>query len=128
MTDYTIITDNGFSRHDWDDQSYLELNGDDDLAEVDINFDQVSRIIITFGGAHDGRGFSLGRALREMGFKGQLRAKGPLVTDQWRHLTQTGFDSLMLTPAQVEKMPLEAWQEVQELDLPNYQARVFAKT
>ena len=127
MTVYTIITDDGFSRHDWDEKSCLELNGDDDLAELDFNLDRVSRIIITFGGAHDGRGFSLGRALREMGFKGHLRAKGPLVTDQWRHLKQTGFDSLMLTPTQVEKMPLSAWQEVQELDLPNYQARVFAK-
>ena len=126
MTEYKIVTDQGFQVDDWDEASVLQLNGEDDASHAVQRLDGVENILITFGGGHDGRGFSLARQLREAGFKGHIRAKGPLVTDQWRHLRQTGFDSLMLSPEQVEKMPLSAWQDVQDITLPNYQRRVFS--
>ena len=128
MAEYTIVTDQGFQANDWDEASVLLLNGEDDESHAVQRLDGVENILITFGGAHDGRGFSLARKLREAGFKGHIRAKGPLVTDQWRHLRQTGFDSLMLSAEQVEKMPLSAWQDVQNISLPNYQRRVFSAT
>ena len=126
MTEYKIVTEQGFQVDDWDEASVLRLDGEDDASHAVQRLDGVENILITFGGAHDGRGFSLARQLREAGFKGHIRAKGPLVTDQWRHLRQTGFDSLMLSPEQVEKMPLSAWQDVQDITLPNYQRRVFS--
>ena len=128
MAEYTIVTDHGFQADDWDQASVLQLNGEDDESHAVQRLDGVENILITFGGAHDGRGFSLARKLREAGFEGHIRAKGPLVTDQWRHLRQTGFDSLMLSAEQVEKMPLHAWQDVQKITLPNYQRRVFSAT
>ena len=84
--------------------------------------------MISFASTHDGRGFSLARQIREAGFKGHLRASGDLVTDQWRHLQQTGFDSVMLTEAQIEKMPLSAWREVQAINLHSYQSKSIASS
>ncbi len=132
---YTIVTDDGLAPDDWpmEHGTYLNaiyLAGDDDVQTA---LDAISHaqthatpsVVITFGGTHDGRGFSLARQLREAGFTGHIRAKGPLITDQWRHLRQTGFNSLMLTPEQLEKMPQAAWQDVLNLALPNYQKRVI---
>ena len=39
---------------------------------------------IAFPAMGDGRGFSIARRLRAMGYRGVLRAKGPLVADQAR--------------------------------------------
>jgi uncharacterized protein (DUF934 family) len=125
MTGYTIVTDDGFADDDWQEGDICHLNGDDDPLEAIARSKDSAKVIITFGGVHDGRGFSLARQLRESGFSGHLRAKGALITDQWRHLRQTGFDSLMLSPEQVEKMPLQAWRDVQDIHLPNYQRRIF---
>ena len=126
MTTYTIISEDGITEDNWNDKTFLEVNGDDDPEEVLKRLEQVKRIVISFASTHDGRGFSLARQIREAGFKGHLRASGDLVTDQWRHLRQTGFDSVMLTQKQIEKMPLSAWREVQSINLPNYQRRIAA--
>jgi uncharacterized protein (DUF934 family) len=125
MTGYTIVTDDGFADDDWQDDEVCHLNGDDDPLEAIPRSRDAAKVIITFDGVHDGRGFSLARRLREAGFDGHLRAKGPLVADQWRHLRQTGFDSLMLNPEQVKKMPLQVWRDIQGVHLPNYQGRIF---
>lgn len=128
MTTYTIITEDGITVDNWDDKTFLAVNGDDAPEEVLKKLEQFKRIVISFASTHDGRGFSLARQIREAGFKGHLRASGDLVTDQWRHLQQTGFDSVMLTEAQIEKMPHSAWREVQAINLPSYQSRVIASS
>ena len=128
MTTYTIITEDGIKEDNWDDKTFLAFDGDDAPEEVLKKLEQVQRIVISFACSHDGRGFSLARQIREAGFKGHLRARGDLVTDQWRHLKQTGFDSVMLTQAQIEKMPLSAWREVQAINLPDYQRRITANS
>ena len=58
---------------------------------------------------HDGRGFSLARALREVGFSGLITARGRVIADQYRHLRQCGFDGVLLTAQQAAHagMPLD---------------------
>ena len=125
MMRYMIVTDEGFVADDWVDSEVCHLSGDAVPEDAISASKGAERVVITFGGTHDGRGFSLARQLRDSGYEGHLRAKGPLVTDQWRHLRGTGFDSLMLTPEQVEKMPASAWRDVQALNLPDYRQRLF---
>lgn len=51
-------------------------------------------IRVVFPSFADGRGFSLGRRLRDLGYRGRLRAHGPLIPDQRVHLRACGFDEL----------------------------------
>ena len=51
-------------------------------------------ISIAFPAFSDGRGFSLAKRLRRLGFKGTLRAHGPLIADQYPHALACGFDEI----------------------------------
>lgn len=51
---------------------------------------------VGFADVGDGRGFSVGHALRCAGFAGELRARGPLMPDQAPQLVGCGFDSVDL--------------------------------
>ncbi len=51
--------------------------------------------VIDFSAFGDGRGFSLAVRLRkDLGFKGEIRATGPVIPDQALFLLRAGFDTL----------------------------------
>ncbi len=50
-------------------------------------------IAINFPQFRDGRGFTLARALRQHGYRGDLRATGHFLPDQFRALKGCGFTS-----------------------------------
>ncbi|WP_417459902.1 DUF934 domain-containing protein [Kordiimonas sp.] len=52
-------------------------------------------VVIDFPAFGDGRGFSLAVRLRkDLGFKGEIRATGPVIPDQALFLKRAGFDTL----------------------------------
>jgi len=51
-------------------------------------------VAIAFPAFADGRGFSLARLLRRVGFAGELRATGRLFADQYAHAIGCGFDTV----------------------------------
>ena len=54
-------------------------------------------IAVDFPKFTDGRGYSIGRLVRErFGFKGELRAIGEVLRDQLYYLSQVGFDAFVL--------------------------------
>jgi uncharacterized protein (DUF934 family) len=55
--------------------------------------DVIELIAINFENFMDGRGFSYARELRELGYKGELRATGVFLIDQSHYLQRCGFDS-----------------------------------
>ena len=55
-------------------------------------------LAIDFPSFSDGRGFSLARRLRELGFKGRLRASGRLIVDQYAMARRVGFDEVEVAP------------------------------
>jgi uncharacterized protein (DUF934 family) len=66
-------------------------------------------ILVEFPKFRDGRGFSIARALREKyGFKGDIRATGHFLPDQFRFLQQCGFTSFEPPP----EHPPEQWRRV----------------
>lgn len=71
-------------------------------------------IVVHFSGYADGRGFSTGRRLRALGFKGRLVAKGPLAPDQARHAFQSGFDSVLIEDSALQRHGAPAWQNALE--------------
>ncbi len=56
---------------------------------------KLSFVAIEFPAFGDGRGFSLAVRLRkDLGFKGEIRAIGPVMPDQAMHLLRSGFDTV----------------------------------
>jgi len=57
--------------------------------------EKLALVAVEFPAFGDGRGFSLGVRLRkDLGFKGEVRAVGPVIPDQALYLLRAGFDSV----------------------------------
>jgi len=73
----------------------LEPTETPDLIEGDIN--SIPIIAVNFPIFADGRGFSIGRLLRERhGYDGELRAIGAPIRDQLTYLSRVGFNAFAL--------------------------------
>ena len=64
-----------------------------DLAAEPIKFDGLDVIVLNFPAFKDGRAFSQARALREQGYRGDIRATGALFRDQIGFAIRCGFTS-----------------------------------
>lgn len=71
--------------------------------------DRLALIAIRFPSATDGRGFSLARQLRRLGYKGVLRASGPLFPDQFPQALACGFDEVEIPDANAARQPVAQW-------------------
>jgi uncharacterized protein (DUF934 family) len=75
----------------------LWVDSDQDIEEIGIEANLFPIIAINFPTFTDGRGFSLGRLLKERyGYTGQLRAIGNAIQDQLFYLKRCGFNSFDL--------------------------------
>ncbi len=121
-----IVTDTGFAPDDWtgafvtlDDLVAMDtlpegvavdMPNDRDPAELAPRLDRIALIRVSFPAYTDGRGFSIGEALRDMGYAGRLRAAGPLIADQYRMARRVGFDEVEIPDAIAERQPEEQWR------------------
>lgn len=87
----------------------LEVNNDADPIELAQYFGQTDLIAIAFPSFADGRGFSLARRLRHLGYKGRLRAKGHVISDQYAMARACGFDEVEIDDAQAARQPEAHW-------------------
>jgi uncharacterized protein (DUF934 family) len=71
--------------------------------------DQIDLVAIAFPASNNGRGFSIARQLRERGFRGIVRAVGPLISDQFPHALACGIDEIELPQASADRQPTEHW-------------------
>lgn len=70
--------------------------------------DRLDLVAVEFPKFRDGRGFTLARTLREKhGFKGDIRAIGHTLPDQFPALLRCGITSVLLPPDH----PAEQWQQ-----------------
>ena len=78
-------------------EAVLRLEPTDDPAAFADRLADASRVEVHFPKFGDGRGFSIGRLLRERyGYKGELRAVGHLTRDHLLYLERCGFDAFEL--------------------------------
>lgn len=65
------------------------------IAELAPHLDWLALVALVFPKFKDGRAYSQARQLRERyGFRGELRATGEILRDQFLFLQRAGFDSL----------------------------------
>ena len=92
-----------------------------DADEIIEQFSKAGAIAIEFPSHSDGRGFSLAKVLRIKGFKGQLRAIGPVIPDQFPDLLSCGFNEIEISDEQLARQPIEHWQNALKTYSLSYQ-------
>lgn len=127
-----LVTDNGFSADDWD-QSYdypwaMDLASDTDPASLAGKFDGIKMIRIDFPSFADGRGFTIARQLRLMGYKGRLRARGHVIADQYAMARRSGFDEVQISDELAARQPEKDWLFRADWKNHDYQSRLRAKS
>lgn len=135
----TIITDTGFQTDDWtagfatfdqmpanDADVAIDLASDanpDDLRGI---LNQTPMIRIDFPSFADGRGFTIARRLRDMGFRGRLRARGHVIADQYAMARRSGFDEVEIDADLAARQPEDQWLARANWRENDYQTRLRA--
>lgn len=90
----------------------LLMSLEDEISEVAGHFDTLNLIVVPFPKSADGRGFSIAKSLRELGFSGYLRARGHVLVDQFRAALRCGFDDVEISGEQAQRNPEAQWRAV----------------
>lgn len=90
---------------------HVDVEVDKDARTLLADLPRISVIRIPFDRFSDGRGFSLARQFRELGFSGRIRAFGHIVSDQFAFALQSGFDEVEIDDALAQRQPEEYWKE-----------------
>lgn len=101
-----VVRDNGF--HPLTEEAEITLASDTPPAELAQYLD-LELIAIDFPSFADGRGFTLARKLRELGYTGTLRASGRLIADQYAMARRVGFDEVQVAEDIAARQPQEQW-------------------
>lgn len=135
-----LVTDTGFSPDPWAGAEFVaydaltadpetpgqglavDMPNDRDPAALAPFFGRIAIIRVAFPGMADGRGFSIARRLRAMGYTGTLRAFGPIVVDQARAARRVGFDEIELPESVAARQPEELWRS---RPAASYRTQVF---
>ena len=129
------VTDTGFgpatqtdivALSDLTNQTAVDLSNTDDPKALAGHLDRLTLIRIAFPAFNDGRAFTIARRLREMGYKGQLLAFGPVIADQYAMLRRVGFDGAEIPDDLAQRQPAEQWQFRADWQAHHYQARLRA--
>jgi uncharacterized protein (DUF934 family) len=101
------------------DEKVLRLEPADDPAKVAGGLAGATRVEVNFPKFGDGRGFSIGRLLRERyGYKGELRAVGQITRDHLFFLESCGFNAFELREGEDAAEAIAAFDDFSE----SYQA------
>lgn len=135
-----LVRDAGFQDDDWPGE-FIRWNGEDDhsalpaQAALDVEnsaraedivpaFERIALIRIVSPSHLDGRGFSLARHLRLLGYRGRLRAAGHILADQYAMARRSGFDEVEIDSAFAQRQPEEQWLFRANWQTHDYQARL----
>ena len=114
-----IVTDTGFSPSSETNAVALAdialHKGCVDLAHTDAPeallpyLHDLHLIRVAFPAFNDGRAFTIARRLRVLGYKGTLRALGPVIADQYAMVRRVGFDEVEIPDDLAARQPQSQW-------------------
>ncbi len=116
-----IVTDEGFGADDGEN-AVLDVTPGEPLSTLPL--DGVALVRVAFGAFADGRGFTVARSLRLMGYRGRLRAVGPLVADQYAMARRSGFDEVEIPDEIAARQPEAQWLFRADWRAHDYQSRL----
>ena len=140
MTPSTIVRDDGFHADDWQGRfvPVADLpSNDDNLLALDLpstadvrglagRLPTIPLIRVDFPAFNDGRGFTIARLLRAMGYGGRLRARGHVLPDQYAMVRRAGFDEVEISAELASRQPQAAWRARADWRAHDYRARLRA--
>ena len=104
----------------------LDLPSTTDLEPLKGQLAGITMIRVDFPSFADGRGFTLARRLRMMGYEGRLRARGHVIADQYDMARRTGFDEVEISADLATRQPEEQWKFRVHSYTNDYQSRFRA--
>ncbi len=133
-----IVTDDGFAPDDWDGEIigmqigatatakalHVDPGVDVALLADHIRARSPSLIRIGFPSFADGRGLTLARTLRAVGFEGRLRAAGHVLADQYAMMRRSGFDEIEIDDALARRQDAAQWKARADWRARDYQVRL----
>ena len=119
----TIVNDSGF-QPDNRDATWVEIPSDTDPSALPDLIEGASALRIDFPSFADGRGFTLARHVRSLGFSGPLRAKGHVIADQYAMARRSGFDEVEISDDLAARQPEDQWQFRANWQDHDYQSRL----
>ena len=136
-----IVTDQGFAPDDWTAPFVsladlaandagpvvaVDLASDADPQALASRLDDIDLIRVDFPSFADGRGFTIARRLRLMGYHGRLRARGHVIADQYAMARRSGFDEVEIDEDLARRQPEGQWRARAEWSAHDYQSRLRA--
>ena len=136
-----LVTDTGFQPDDWthevtplaelaanDAGPVVAVDLDSDAAPEDLSgrLNDIDLIRVDFPSFADGRGFTIARRLRLMGYQGRLRARGHVISDQYAMARRSGFDEVEIDDDLAKRQPEDQWLRRADWAAHDYQSRVRA--
>lgn len=139
-----LVTDAGFGSDDWTAEFHpvaaladpglrgvgVDLAADtlpDALDGLVPEFARIGLIRIPFASFADGRGFTLARHLRLLGYGGRLRAAGHVIADQYAMARRSGFDEVEIDDGLAARQPEAQWQARADWRAHDHRARLGAR-
>lgn len=127
-----IVTDRGFGPDDWtapfEGGTAIDLPSDADPADLADRLEGLAMIRVDFPGFADGRGFTIARTLRLMGYRGRLRARGHVIADQYTMARRCGFDEVEISDDLAARQPEDQWLFRAAWQAHDYQSRLRGAT
>ncbi len=136
MSDQVLVRDDGFAPEDWQggfaalsaglaaNAAGVDVAPEDDVAALGPHLDQIEMIRIAFPSFADGRGFTLARRLRSLGYRGRLRAHGHVLADQYAMARRAGFDEVEIDADLARRQPEDQWLARANWQAHDYQSRL----
>ena len=136
-----IVTERGFAPDDWTPPIVpladlaandagpvvaVDLASDADPAALAGRLDDIDLVRVDFPSFADGRGFTIARRLRLMGYQGRLRARGHVIADQYAMARRSGFDEVEIDEDLARRQPEDQWLARAGWDAHDYQSRLRA--
>lgn len=136
-----IVTDEGFQAESWQfgftplaelpandiaPQLAVDLGPDADPADLEGRLDRIDMIRVDFPSFADGRGFTIAKRLRILGYRGRIRAKGHVIADQYSMARRAGFDEVEISDELARRQPEAQWSFRSDWRAHDYQSRLRA--
>jgi uncharacterized protein (DUF934 family) len=102
------------------------LASHDDPAELAPYLSGLTLIHVDFPAFNDGRGFTIARRLRMMGYTGHLRAQGHVIPDQYAMIRRVGFDDVEISDELASRLKESDWLARVDWKAHNYQTQLRA--
>ncbi|MDJ0827880.1 MAG: DUF934 domain-containing protein [Rhodobacter sp.] len=131
-----IVSDDGFKPDDWtggfaplgdlpaNGSVAVDLGPDTDPDALAGRLNEIALIRVDFPSFADGRGFTIARRLRLMGYAGRLRARGHVIADQYAMARRAGFDEVEIGAELAARQPEDQWQARADWGAHDYQSRL----